>query len=256
MFHLLSAAAVVWADSAGYKPRIVDYLRDLSFSFGAVLVLSGYLVRLLPPPTVATPALEALDRRRFLVAGGVLTALALVLLGAALAPAAVQPALSTAALAGLVALLVYAGCPARKALAAATRPTQSASSDAASEASEEQDRLLDATTLESTAALREEGEVGDLRLARSGWAHAEFWLVLVIFFVNFGCGLMVSVRSFWTRQRKMTRRCGQLVNNLGQIVPALGGAPGSQDSAVSLFSVCSCLGRLFTGLLSEQLRNS
>ena len=48
MFHLLSAAAVVWADTAGYKPRIVDYLRDLSFSFSAVLVLSGYLVRLLP----------------------------------------------------------------------------------------------------------------------------------------------------------------------------------------------------------------
>ena len=54
----------------------------------------------------------------------------------------------------------------------------------------------------------------------------------------------------------MTRRCGQLVNNLGQIVPALGGAPGSQDSAVWLFSVCSCLGRLFTGVLSEHLRNS
>ena len=53
----------------------------------------------------------------------------------------------------------------------------------------------------------------------------------------------------------MTRRCGQLVNNLGQIVPALGGAPGSQDSAVSLFSVCSCLGRLFTGILSQHLQS-
>ena len=100
----------------------------------------------------------------------------------------------SAALAGLVALLVYAGCPPRKALAAATRPTRTTAADAASEASEEQDRLLDATTLEPTATTAEGGEVGDLRLARSGWAHAEFWLVLVIFFVNFGCGLMVSVR--------------------------------------------------------------
>ena len=42
-----------------------------------------------------------------------------------------------------------------------------------------------------------------------------------------------------------------LVNNLGQINLAIG--HGSETTNVSIFSVCSCLGRLVTGVASDWL---
>lgn len=66
------------------------------------------------------------------------------------------------------------------------------------------------------------------------YREVDFYFVTAILFTNFGCGLM-------------------LVNNLGQITPALGGSQGSQSADVSIFSVCSCLGRLATGVASDWL---
>lgn len=37
------------------------------------------------------------------------------------------------------------------------------------------------------------------------------------------------------------------LNNLAQLVPSLGGAPGGQDVFVSIFSVTNCAGRLVFG---------
>ena len=66
------------------------------------------------------------------------------------------------------------------------------------------------------------------------YRDVDFYFVTAILFTNFGCGLM-------------------LVNNLGQINPAVGGGQWSETANVSIFSVCSCLGRLTTGVASDWL---
>jgi MFS family permease len=42
-----------------------------------------------------------------------------------------------------------------------------------------------------------------------------------------------------------------LINNLGQIVPAIGGRAGIEDTLVSILSVCNCLGRLACGFVGD-----
>lgn len=71
-------------------------------------------------------------------------------------------------------------------------------------------------------------------MQRGRYRDADFYFVTAVLFINFGCGLM-------------------LVNNLGQINQSLGGTVGSQTTNVSIFSVCSCLGRLGTGVSSDWL---
>ena len=42
-----------------------------------------------------------------------------------------------------------------------------------------------------------------------------------------------------------------LINNLGQIVPAIGERSGAEDTLVSILSVCNCLGRLACGAVGD-----
>ena len=157
---------------------------------------------------------------------------ALLLLAGALEPV-LQRLGNTLGLIGLAALVVFAAFPGEEGLAEAT-----GAADAIADAAEEQEvegedeqeeegsRLLPggrsdgAETMaapgtrsgtEEGAAARHLSEGKDRRLTHCWWQDVDFWLVTPILFINFGCGL-------------------ELVNNLGQITPALGILTSSSSS--------------------------
>eukprot|EP00937_MAST-01D_sp_MAST-1D-sp2_P007730 g7730.t1 len=72
---------------------------------------------------------------------------------------------------------------------------------------------------------------GDVTLCES-LRRAEFWLLFLVYFLGGGAGLV-------------------LINNLGQIAPTLGMAPGSEDTFVSLVSCSNAFGRIAAGALSD-----
>ena len=41
------------------------------------------------------------------------------------------------------------------------------------------------------------------------------------------------------------------MSNLAQIVPAIGGQKGDEDTYVSILSVCNCIGRLAQGAMGD-----
>lgn len=70
--------------------------------------------------------------------------------------------------------------------------------------------------------------------AMEAFLTIEFWLMVAIGFLVVGCGLMV-------------------INNIGQVVPSLKGSKSMAAEYVTLLSVANCLGRLFSGFLSDNV---
>ena len=255
----LSAALVAAGYSIAWSPDIVGFMLVIGVAFAVLWTLCGWIVRVIPTSGVQQDRkrLREWQLRRFSSMSRGLAGIALLLLADALEPQ-LQRLGNTLGLIGLAALVAFAAFPSEEGLAEATGAGDAGAESEAESDDEEGSRLLPAGS-EASAKLVVAAADGcgvtqertprppseDRRLTQRWWKDTDFWLVSTILFINFGCGL-------------------ELVNNLGQITPALAMVTGSRPAAaavavvdatenVSIFSVCSCLGRIFTGVASDYL---
>ena len=196
-----------------YKPDIVGFILFISICVGVCATITGVIVRDLPPPASESAASSAHIQKVFAVGYILTTLLAVLLVGSAAAIQFVPGAsshgwrvgLTVASFALLFSIVAFLFVQTD----ATPQPERSVQREHV-QSDDLQQSLLPGHT-HQPEPLREYTMVQSM-------ATLDFWILFVAFFFSSGAGLII-------------------INNLGQLVPAVGGADGDVGT-------CQCTPRL------------
>lgn len=216
----LSGSLVTQAYQGVFRPHIPAFILFIVCAVPAATALYFVVYTKLEPPPRESPESFARTRASFVVALCLTGCLALALVASALATQLYDPADVSAVRAGLTVAVGLLFCGVLGFLATRRDGARKASSVDG----------LGAPLLE-TPTPPDVREFSFLETVRT----PDFGILFAAFLCSSGPGLI-------------------LINNLGQIVPAVGGLErGAEDTFVSILSVCNCLGRLSAGVVGDFL---
>jgi hypothetical protein len=236
----LSGSIVTQVYLGLYRPHIVPFILFVSIVVGVCSLVCAMVMKELPEPRPETERSSAAIQRRFVVGYALTGLLAVQLVASALATQIFseleQPhwrvGLTATTVIIMLAVLVFLfvqrddqhwqqgeDVSASAGSGSVQEPllkTLAAPPPSLPPLPQQQQQLREFTMLEAVATL-------------------DFWILFVAFLFSSGAGLI-------------------LINNLGQIVPAIGGQKGDEDTYVSILSVCNCIGRLACGVMVRAAR--